>query len=424
MNNGQMNYPAPVQAVVSPKPRVIRKIYPLGIVSIIGTLVFSAAAIGMMFLPMMLNREGSAGVSAIEYSVFGEFGRSQTSGDFVLLAILSTVLLISLCTVFLFSILFKLLSKFIVPRIFAIVVTLFGALGSVGYLIYVLNVFKADTYQIGLYLIPACSVLAFVCAVLGMFGHKKIVETPAPANTFQNGQYQGAPVSAVPTMQQPAGDAMLQPPADPVMQQPVAGQTFPQVPDEPVPPQSPVIPADPQAPDQGTAVPQDSFKGAFQAPDQGTAIPQDSFKSSSQVPPAVVVPASIPELDTEPKQAAESSKEEFDDFDPPTTVQTGGIVGICGDYEGADISINPGEKLIIGRDAASCNIVIGSENKDISRVHCSVKFDNYLNCYKVIDTSSNGTFVDGKPLTRNEEAQLPKGTVISLGRGKNQFRLK
>ena len=50
--------------------------------------------------------------------------------------------------------------------------------------------------------------------------------------------------------------------------------------------------------------------------------------------------------------------------DQPTVAQLGAIEGLSGDYKGASISLKPGEKIIIGRDPQSCNIVISSEKKD------------------------------------------------------------
>ena len=110
--------------------------------------------------------------------------------------------------------------------------------------------------------------------------------------------------------------------------------------------------------------------------------------------------------------------------DQPTVAQMGAIEGLSGDYKGASINLKPGEKLTIGRDPQNCNIVIASEKKDISRTHCSVKYDPYTDSFKVIDMSSNGTFVNGQRLIRDQEMQFPAGTIISLGSGENQFKLK
>ena len=107
-----------------------------------------------------------------------------------------------------------------------------------------------------------------------------------------------------------------------------------------------------------------------------------------------------------------------------TIAQNGAIEGVSGDYAGAVINLKPGEKIVIGRDAASCNIILSAERKDISRKHCSVKYDSYTDSFKVIDMSSNGTYVNGQQMVKDQETSLPVGTVISLGNGENQFRLK
>lgn len=143
-----------------------------------------------------------------------------------------------------------------------------------------------------------------------------------------------------------------------------------------------------------------------------TPVPQPAQGFNPPVPP--MAPPESPSMFTPEK----------DEDDSPTVPQSGMIEGIKGEYTGASIGMRPGEKLIIGRDSSVSNIVLAPENKDVSRSHCSVKYDPYTNCYKVIDTSSNGTFVNGQQLPANQEIQLPKGTVISLGRGNNQFVLK
>ncbi len=110
---------------------------------------------------------------------------------------------------------------------------------------------------------------------------------------------------------------------------------------------------------------------------------------------------------------------------PPVSYgQKATIEGIKGDYKGAEIDLEPNEKLIIGRDPTACNIVVSSENKDISRMHCSVWFDPEKDAFKVMDTSSNGTFVGGQRLPRDKKVQVPDNTIISLGGGENQFILR
>ena len=57
-------------------------------------------------------------------------------------------------------------------------------------------------------------------------------------------------------------------------------------------------------------------------------------------------------------------------------------------------------------------------------MHCSVWFDPEKDAFKVMDTSSNGTFVGGQRLPRDKKVQVPDNTIISLGGGENQFILR
>ena len=111
-------------------------------------------------------------------------------------------------------------------------------------------------------------------------------------------------------------------------------------------------------------------------------------------------------------------------FAPQTAAQNPALEGVSGDYAGAVIRLNPGEKLLIGRDAASCNLVLSSLKKDISRKHLSVEYDTFTGNFKVVDMSSNGTFVNGQQMVKDQEMIFPADTVLSLGSGENQFRLK
>ncbi len=175
---------------------------------------------------------------------------------------------------------------------------------------------------------------------------------------------------------------------------------------------------------------------AGKAPAQ--AVPQQgAYNQYQNVPPAAPVPPQYPAPVQNPVQPqyppqmmpqqqfvpVQPSAPDIDD-DPPTVAQVGALEGIRGDYASAVINMKPGEKLIIGRDPTCCNIVISSEKRDISRTHCSVKYDPYTDSFKVIDMSSNGTYVNGTRLVRDQETQFPAGTIISLGSGENQFRLK
>lgn len=155
---------------------------------------------------------------------------------------------------------------------------------------------------------------------------------------------------------------------------------------------------------------------------QGTPLPPSDQLFVPAANPAPNAPP-VPSIPPVPVSPIQSDHVIANDDDSPTEPQKGAIEGIKGEYKTAVIDLKPGIKLILGRDPSVSNIVFSSDSKDISRSHCSVKYDPYTNCYKVIDTSSNGTYANDKQLPNNQETQLPRGTVISLGKGENQFRL-
>lgn len=69
------------------------------------------------------------------------------------------------------------------------------------------------------------------------------------------------------------------------------------------------------------------------------------------------------------------------------------------------------EKVIIGRNYDS-DIVIPEDYSDVSRIHCVI----YQREREVTieDTSKNGTYVNGKELTKGEESPLNHGDKLKL----------
>lgn len=99
----------------------------------------------------------------------------------------------------------------------------------------------------------------------------------------------------------------------------------------------------------------------------------------------------------------------------------GKIIGIGGDYNGAEIEI--GDGIIIGRDPDVAQLVVNGEKA--SRKHCSITFDETINKYIVTDfNSTNGTYIVGEgKIDSNVPVELSKGTTISIGRNGDKFKL-
>ena len=371
----------------------------LSVAAIIGMIVailFSIAAACMVFLPVTATPGVGSAPNSLDLSLIGDSGKSfmtlwgkvgpvlsTAPGDYQFYYIASLILVIT-CTVAFFGLMFCALMVVIgkalsikhggrvLAVIFGIFAFLIAAFLMVWTIIFIESAKKvgvasgSSSIGIGPILMASFSFVALIFCFVGLSDKAAYAQTGAPA---QNPYAPNAPY-----VNPNANTANPYAAPQPVQPAPQAYQ--PQQPVQPAPqayqPQQPVQPA-PQA---------------YQ--------PQ---------PAPVSTPVHTPD-------------------DQATVAQVGAIEGLSGDYKGASINLKPGEKLIIGRDPQSCNIVLSSEKKDISRTHCSVKYDPYTDSFKVIDMSSNGTFVNGQRLIKDQEMQFQAGTVLSLGSGENQFKLK
>lgn len=95
--------------------------------------------------------------------------------------------------------------------------------------------------------------------------------------------------------------------------------------------------------------------------------------------------------------------------------KVGVIYGLSGEYAGAQISMDDGKSVIIGRSPQECNLIVKGDQ--VSRKHCSVTYDPGQDDYLVVDYSSNGTYLadDDSRLASYREERLRPGTRIYLG---------
>lgn len=101
----------------------------------------------------------------------------------------------------------------------------------------------------------------------------------------------------------------------------------------------------------------------------------------------------------------------------------GVLVGEKGTCAGYKFDLNPGEEIIIGKDAKVASVVIDPAYKEISRKHVGVTYDIVRDQYCVVDYSSNGTWANGSKLTAGQAVYLPHGTELELANPKNRFLL-
>lgn len=109
---------------------------------------------------------------------------------------------------------------------------------------------------------------------------------------------------------------------------------------------------------------------------------------------------------------------------PPTAnVPHGTLVGITGIYKGAQITLKDGEMIRLGRKPE--NDLIFADEMHVSRRHCQITWDAARSQYRLYDTSSTGTYMNGReePLPQNMEVWLDTGVVLDIGDSSNRFSL-
>ena len=107
--------------------------------------------------------------------------------------------------------------------------------------------------------------------------------------------------------------------------------------------------------------------------------------------------------------------------DEPEEKNEGYLLGITGGYAGAVIALD-GQTLFLGRDAQRCQIVFDESETTISRVHCSVRYDDANDCFTLENYSGNGTYLmRGGRLEDGDAADLRSGDRFYLVDKSNLF---
>lgn len=100
----------------------------------------------------------------------------------------------------------------------------------------------------------------------------------------------------------------------------------------------------------------------------------------------------------------------------------GALICTHGTYLGSIIRFRPEQKIMIGRDGQTADLIINLPL--VSRNHCSILYQYNRKEYEVTDYSSNGTFVNGRQrLLPHETYLLKPGSEICFGDKENIYRL-
>ncbi|MCM1286987.1 MAG: FHA domain-containing serine/threonine-protein kinase [Clostridium sp.] len=87
---------------------------------------------------------------------------------------------------------------------------------------------------------------------------------------------------------------------------------------------------------------------------------------------------------------------------------------LSGRQAGMKYKLPVNTKVIIGRNETMAHIVI-KEDLYISKSHCEIFFDSMENVFYMVDHSTNGTYVEGKKLVKDNIYQVPVGSRVLLG---------
>lgn len=102
--------------------------------------------------------------------------------------------------------------------------------------------------------------------------------------------------------------------------------------------------------------------------------------------------------------------------------KNGTIAILEGVYRGEEIPLEDMQALVVGRDAAQCNLVV--EGEKVSRKHCSITYCARTGGYLLCDYSFNGTYyLNGQRLPKHMNMELPEGTEVYLGDKRNILRM-
>lgn len=102
---------------------------------------------------------------------------------------------------------------------------------------------------------------------------------------------------------------------------------------------------------------------------------------------------------------------------------SGAMICVRGAAVGKMIMLPSDKRMIVGRDSSVCNYAVSGLK--VSRKHLEITYIGALNKYRVVDYSSNGTFVGNhERLKKNYEYYLEPRTELKLGNSENIYKLK
>lgn len=126
-------------------------------------------------------------------------------------------------------------------------------------------------------------------------------------------------------------------------------------------------------------------------------------------------------LDNQPKKLVfDDSKRE--PKKPPMRIPHPYMVIVSGDNAGTTVDIPVDRGLVVGRTRNYAQVIF-EQDEFISKKHCEVYYDSIEDALYVTDYSTNGTWVNGYRLNRNQVYAVEKGSMVVLANQKCSFKV-
>lgn len=101
--------------------------------------------------------------------------------------------------------------------------------------------------------------------------------------------------------------------------------------------------------------------------------------------------------------------------------RTGRLIGISGTYANRVVTLLDGQELRVGRETGRHMLTLHGEG--VSRVHCLLTLREGSIIVRDLG-SSNGTWLNGKRLTSEQDTPISKGDVLAIGSPKERFEVQ
>ena len=121
----------------------------------------------------------------------------------------------------------------------------------------------------------------------------------------------------------------------------------------------------------------------------------------------------VPKKATVPEKKEEQPSQESGEK-PPVPIPPSGRTLRCDKGALAGKGYTLKDKLVIGRDPAQCSVVFPKDTAGVSRVHCTLRY-NEKGVTVRDENSSNGTFIDGKRIPPGVDVPFHRGHQLGIG---------